>query len=411
MNRLYTYKFRLNPSQEQQVLLNKHFGCCRFVFNHFLGKRINTYKTEKKSLNRRMNEADIPALKKENPFLTETGSQSLQYSVECLQNSYDNFFRKVKLKKQGKHKGKCGFPRFKRKHGRQSFRVKQNIHLIDGKLKFPKFLEGIELIQEREVEGEIQFATISRSPAGHYDVAITVFKNIDPLPEAEKTIGIDLNIGAMVDSDGNYYKNPRPAQRYKKRLKLLHQAVSRSVKGTKGREQAKKKLAKLYEHIHNVREDFLHKLSTQIVRENQTICLEDLDVAGMLRKTKPEDRIEHRWEEKVRHRNISDCGFYSFVQKLTYKAEWYGRLLKKVDRWFPSSQLCSVCDYRNKDLTLADRTWVCPICGAVHDRDENSATNIHNEGTNPSWNRGRAVRPGVRPVVDGLLVGTETSPL
>ena len=215
----------------------------------------------------------------------------------------------------------------------------------------------------------------------------------------------------MVDSDGNYYKNPRPAQRYKKRLKLLHQAVSRSVKGTKGREKAKKKLARLYEHIHNVREDFLHKLSTQIVRENQTICLEDLDVAGMLRKTKPEDRIEHRWEEKVRHRNISDCGFYSFVQKLTYKAEWYGRLLKKVSRWYPSSQLCSVCGYRNKDLTLADRTWICPICGAVHDRDENSATNIHNEGTNPSWNRGRAVRPGVRPVEDGLLVGTETPTL
>ena len=411
MNRLYTYKFRLNPSQEQQVLLNKHFGCCRWVFNHFLGKRINAYKTEKKSLNRRMNEVELPTLKLENPWLKETGSQSLQFSVECLQNSYDNFFRKVKLKKQGKHKGKCGFPRFKRKHGRQSFRVKQNIHLIDGKLKFPKFLEGIELIQEREVEGEIQFATISRSPAGHYDVAITVFKNIQPLPELETSIGIDLNIGAMVDSDGNYYKNPRPAQRYKKRLKLLHQAVSRSVKGTKGREKAKKKLAKLYEHIHNVREDWLHKLSTQIVRENQTICVEDLSVADMLHKTKPDEREEMRWEEKVRHRNISDCGFYSFVQKLTYKAEWYGRLLKKVDRWFPSSQLCSVCGYRNKDLTLADRTWVCPICGAVHDRDENSATNIHNEGTSPSWNRGRAVRPGVRPVVDGLLVGTETPPL
>ena len=411
MNRLYTYKFRLNPNQEQQVLLNKHFGCCRFVFNHFLAKRINAYKTEKKSLNRRMNEVELPTLKQEFVWLKETGSQSLQYSIECLQNSYDNFFHKCKLKKQGKHKGKCGFPRFKRKHGRQSFRVKQNIHLIDGKLKFPKFLEGVEVIREREVEGEIQFATISRSPAGHYDVAITVFKNIEPLPETTASVGIDLNIGAMVDSDGNYYKNPRPAQRYKKRLKLLHQAVSRSVKGTKGREKAKKKLARLYEHIHNVREDFLHKLSTQVVRENQTICLEDLDVASMLRKTKPEDRVEHRWEEKVRHRNISDCGFYSFVQKLTYKAEWYGRLLRKVSRWYPSSQLCSVCGYRNKDLTLADRTWVCPICGAVHDRDENSATNIHNEGIDPSWNRGRAVRPGVRPVEDGLLVGTETSPL
>ena len=293
MNRLYTYKFRLNPSQEQQVLLNKHFGCCRFVFNHYLAKRINTYKTEKKSLSRRMNEAELPTLKRENTFLSETGSQSLQFSVECLQNSYDNFFHKVKLKKQGKHKGKCGFPRFKRKHGRQSFRVKQNIHLIDGKLKFPKFLEGVEVIQEREVEGEIQFATISRSPAGNYDVAITVMRDIQPLPELETSVGIDLNIGAMVDSDGNYYKNPRPALKYKKRLKLLHQAVSRSVKGTKGREKAKRKLARLYEHIHNIREDWLHKLSTMLIRENQSICIEDLSVADMLHKTKPEDRVEH----------------------------------------------------------------------------------------------------------------------
>ena len=162
MKHLYTYKFRLNPTPEQDVLLNKHFGCCRFIFNNFLVKRIRTYKAEGKGLTRKLNEAELPTLKQELPWLKEVGSQSLQYSIECLQNSYDNFFRKCKQKV----KGKKGFPRFKRKHGRQSFRVKQNIHLIDGRLKFPKFLDGIPVIEHRPLEGEIQFATISRNPAG-----------------------------------------------------------------------------------------------------------------------------------------------------------------------------------------------------------------------------------------------------
>ena len=232
MKHLYTYKFRLNPTEEQQVLLNKHFGCCRFVFNYFLGKRINAYKTENKSLSRKMNEAELVALKRENPWLLETGSQSEQFSIECLQNSYDNFFRKCKLKKQGKHKGKCGFPRFKRKHGRQSFRVKQNIHLIDGKLKFPKFLEGIELIQEREVEGEIQFATISKNKAGQVHVAITVIRDIQPLPELETSVGIDLNVKAMVDSNGVKYENPRPAgcQSERKRHERERQSEAKTGK-------------------------------------------------------------------------------------------------------------------------------------------------------------------------------------
>ena len=403
LKHLYTY----NPTPEQDVLLNKHFGCCRFIFNNFLAKRIRTYKAEGKGLTRKLNEAELPTLKQELPWLKEVGSQSLQYSIECLQNSYDNFFRKCKQKV----KGKKGFPRFKRKHGRQSFRVKQNIHLIDGRLKFPKFLDGIPVIEHRPLEGEIQFATISRNPAGQVNVAITVFRDIEPLPELETSIGIDLNVKAMVDSNGVKYENPRPTNKYKARLKLLHQAVSRSVKGTKGRTKAKQKLAKLYQHIHNIREDFLHKFSRKIIDENQVICLEDLAVADMLRKTKPEDRVEKRWEEQRRHRDISDCGFYSLVQKLTYKAEWYGREIRKISRWYPSSQLCSVCGYQNKELKPHDRQWTCWNCWTTHDRDCNSAENIHNEATNPSWNRGRAVCLGIRPVIDGLLIGTEAATL
>lgn len=406
MKHLYTYKFRLKPNAEQEVLLSKHFGCVRWVFNYYLNKRIDSYKKDKTSLKRKDNEKELPLLKKEHPFLREPGSQSLQFSIECLQNSYENFFHKVKLKKQGKHKGKCGFPRFKKKHGKQSFRVKQNIKLQNGRLIFPKFLDGISVIEDRELEGEIQFATISKNKAGQYHAAITVIREIEALEYSENTIGLDLNVKELVDSNGNRYENPRPARKYKDRLKFLHQKVSRSVKGTKGRTKAKQKLAKLYQHIHNVREDWLHKLSTKLVRENQTICIEDLCIAGMLKKTKPEDRVEKRWEEKKRHRDIQDCGWYSLVQKLLYKSKWYGRQCIRIDRWYPSSQTCHHCGWRNRELKPTDRVWMCLECWELNDRDYNAALNIRTVGMT-----GLADCPDVRPAESGLLVGSETPTL
>jgi putative transposase len=389
----------LEPTTQQEVLLAKHFGCGRFVFNHFLDKRIQEYKTNKKALKRSDNEKELPTLKQEFPWLKEVGSQSLQYAVECLQKAYDNFFRKVKQK----IKGKKGFPRFKKRHAKQSFRIKQNIYIIDGKLMIPKFLEGIPVIEHRKVEGEIQFATISKNKAEQYHVSITA--------KRAEVVAYDLNVHGMVNSNGNVETNPRPEKQYAARLKLLHQAVSRSKKGSNGRTKAKRKLAKLYLKVHNKREDYLHKLSRRIINENQVICVEDLSVSDMLAKTKPDDREEPRWKERQRHKDIADCGFYSLVQKLMYKAVWYGRELIKVSRWYPSSQLCNKCGWRNCELKPHEREWCCLNCWENNQRDHNAACNILDEGLRirTLGTRGIAACPDVRPAMSGLLVGAEAA--
>jgi putative transposase len=342
--------------------------------------------------------------------LSESGSQALQYAARALQNGYDNFFRKVKLKKAGKHKGRCGFPRFKKKHGKQSFKVLQNIHIIDDKLLIPKFKEGIPIIFHRPLEGDIKFATVIKNKAGQYLVSITTSREIAPLPEVKGTIGLDLNVHEIVGSDGTKYKNPLPRTKYKNRLRFLTKAAKRTKEGSKGRKKAYLKLNQLERHIHNIREDFQHKVSRKIIDENQIICLESLSVAKMLKNEDPYVREIERWKEKEHHRKLSDACFSSFFQKIIYKALWYGRELRQVDRWFPSSQLCSVCGWQYTELKLEQRGWTCYNCFTMHDRDENAATNIHNEGIHPSWNGGRAVCLGIRPAQSGLLIGTEASP-
>ena len=403
---LCSYKYRLMPTEEQQVLLAKHFGCVRFLYNHFLETRINAYKGENKTLNYYDNATSIPELKKTYEWLKEAGSQALQYSARALQNAYDNFFNNIKKQK----KGKKGFPRFKKKHGKQSFKVLQNIHVIDGKLSIPKFKQGIPIILHRPLEGEIEFATISKNKAGQYFVSITTNKILTPLPPTDKTIGLDMNVHGIVGSDGTKYKNPLPKTKYRNRLKFLTKAKNRTQKDSKSRVKAYLKLNQLEQHIHNIREDFQHKISRKIIDENQVICLETLCVSDMLKNANPETRKIERWKERAFHRKQADACFSSFFQKLKYKAEWYGRELRQVDKWYPSSQLCSVCGWQNKDLEITDRTWTCWNCFTNHDRDENAATNIHNEGINPCWNTGRAVCLGIRPALSGLLIGTEAPP-
>ena len=411
MKRLYSYKYALIPTEEQQVLLHKHFGCVRFLYNLFLERRINKYQEAGETLNYYDDATSIPELKKIYEWLKEPGSQALQYAPRALQNGYDNFFRKVKLKAQGKHKGKCGFPRFKKKHGKQSFKVLQNIKVMDGKLSIPKFKEGIPIVLHRPMEGEIEFATVSMNKAGKYFASITVSRDIAPLPKVKGTVGLDLNVHGMVGSDGTKYKNPLPRTKYKKRLRFLVKAAKRTKEKSEGRKKAYIQLNKLEQHIHNIREDFQHKVSRKIIDENQIICLETLCVADMLKNEDPECREIERWKEKAYHRKQADACFSSFFQKLKYKAEWYGCELRQVDKWFPSSQLCSVCGWRYNDLKLEQRSWSCWNCFTPHDRDENASTNIHNEGINPSWNRGRADCYGTRPALSGLLSRSEAATL
>lgn len=395
------------PTPEQEVLLAKHFGCVRFLYNHFLEQRINAYKGENKTLNYYDNATSIPELKQTYEWLKEVGSQALQYAARALQNAYDNFFNNIKKQK----KGKKGFPRFKNKHSKQSFKVLQNIKVEDGKVSFPKFKEGIPIILHRPLEGEIEFATVSKNKAGQYFISITTNKTITPLPPTAKTVGIDLNVKSIVCSDGAKYKNPLPKTKYGERLRFLKKAKNRTQKESKGRTKAWLKLNQLEQRIHNIREDFQHKVSSKIVSENQVIVLETLSVKEMLANIDPEVRKMERWREKAYHRKQNDASFSSFIQKLKYKCEWYGRELRQVDKWFPSSQLCSVCGWQNKDLTLDDREWTCWNCWTNHDRDENAAVNIHNEGIHPRWNRGEvAVCPDIRPHQKGLLVGTEAPP-
>jgi putative transposase len=406
---LYSYKYRLSPTPEQEVLLAKHFGCVRFIYNEFLAERMREYKTNKKTLRKKDNEAQLPVLKMTYIWLKEVSSQSLQYAVECLQDAYSGFFGQSKTGK--KLAKKRGFPKFKKKSGKQSFRVKQNIKVVDDKLVFPKFLEGIKFIKHREVEGEIQFATVSKNKAGQYHVSITVEREIQSLPQNDRAVGLDLNIAENVDSNGEKYVNPRPARQYVQRLRLLHQKVSRKKdKKSKGRAKAKKALAKLYLKVHNKREDHLHKLSKRIINENQVVVCEDLDVASMLEKVAPEDREMKRWQENKLHRDIQDCGWSSLLNKLQYKARYYGREFVQVSRWYPSSQLCNHCGWRYKDLPKGCKEWSCWNCWETNNRDENSAKNVLGEGIRTLGTRGIAVRSDVRPAMSGLLVSTEAPP-
>lgn len=407
MKHLYSYKYRLDPTPQQQVLLNKHFGCVRYLYNHFLTQRTTAYKESNETQNYYDNAVELPKLKKDLPWLKEVGSQCLQYAVKQLQNGYDNFFRKCKQNV----KGKKGFPRYKSKHGKQSFKVMQNVRLVEGKLAIPKFLEGISIIQHREVEGEIKFATVSKNKVEQYFVSITVERDIQPLPKSKKTVGYDLNVKQMVGSDGNKHNNPLPEHKHKSYLKFLAKEVSRKKKGSKERKKAQVRYNKWKLYCKNKREDFLHKVSSKIINENQVIVLEDLDVKEMF-TNKKDKRKEPRWKERKRHKQLQDCGFFSFVQKLMYKAKWYGREIIKVSRWFPSSQLCSECNYQNEELG-EEKEWTCWNCWTNHNRDENASVNIHNEGLRIRTLGTRGIAdclPDIRPAMSGLLVGSEAPP-
>ena len=228
------------------------------MYNHFLEQRINKYKETNKGSSYYNDTMALPELKEELPWLTEVGSQSLQYALRCLQNGFDNFFAKIKKKI------KKGFPKFKSKHHKDSFRVLQKIHIRDNRVIIPKFIEGIDYIPDpRKIEGKIKFATISKNKAGQYHIAITVAKDIQPLPKNDSVVGIDMNKKAIVDSNGRKYFNPNPAKKHKDRVRVLQKALSRTKKGTKeqvesnGRKKARLKLAKLHLHIYNIREDCL----------------------------------------------------------------------------------------------------------------------------------------------------------
>jgi len=363
------YKYRLYPDEEQKIMLSKIFGCCRFVFNYYLAMRISAYKEDKASLNKtECNNHLNRELKGEKEWLREVDKFTLTNSVYNLDKAYQNFFRRVKSGKTP------GFPKFKSKYNNQQSYTTNftsgNIKVMFGEnlVKLPK-LTYIKAVLHREFEGQIKSATVSKTCSDKYYVSVLVETAQVGLPEIATKIGIDLGLKEYaVSSNGEIHGNPRTLAKYEKKKNRMQKRLSRKQKGSSNRNKHRKKLAKIHERIANIRKDSLHKLSREIVNENQVIISEDLNVSGMMKN--------HNLAKA-----ISDVSWSEFMQYLAYKSEWYGRTYHKIDPFYPSSQLCHVCGYKNaavKDLKV--REWVCPECDALHDRDINAAKNILAKG-------------------------------
>jgi len=354
----YTYKFRIYPNKEQQQKLAKCFGCQRFIYNYFLNKRNERYQNNETSTYNK-DAAELTQLKKQDEYvwLKEGLSQSLQRTLRNLDTAFNSFFAK-----------RNKFPKFKSRRHKQSFCIPQNTKVENNKLYIPKFKEGIKLKQHRDVEGEIINSTIIKKPCGHYYVTITVDKSIEKYEPNTKSVGVDLGIKDLaVLSDGIRYKNIKSYRTLEKRLARLQRKHSNKMKGSANRDKARKKVARLHAKIANIRSNHLHQITSKIVSENQTICLEDLNVKGMLKN-------------HCLAKSVADVSFYEFVRQIQYKSEWYGRTAILIDRWYPSSKTCHHCNFVNQDLTLNDRDWDCPRCEKHLDRDFNAAKNIEREG-------------------------------
>ena len=362
---LKAFKYRLYPNKEQKVLLEKHFGCVRFVWNWALGKKMEAYQKDKTNISRYELQAELPKMKKgEQPWLSEVGSLSIQSKLEDLDKTYTSFFKK-----------KVAYPKFKCKRNGQKFRIPQNtkVDFEKGKIIIPKFLEGIKCIFDRQFEGDISSSYVSRTTTGKYFISILVEDGKElpkkPTIKEKTTIGIDLGLKHFATlSDGTKVENPKPLKRFLKKLKKQQRQLSKKTKGSNNRNKQRIKLAKTHEKITNCRKDFHHKLSHKLTHDNQVkaICMETLSTKDMM-------------ENSYMARQIADVGWNSFTNILKYKCDWYGKNFVQIGRFEPSSKLCS-CGYVNHSLTLKDREWTCPSCNITHDRDILAANNIKKLG-------------------------------
>jgi len=361
---LKAYKYKIKPNTQQEELLQKFFGCARFIYNWGLNKKTSAFKEHGEKVSYVELARELTTLKQQEDYqwLKEAPNESLQQSLRCLDNAFTAFFRK-----------KAKYPKFKsKKRTKESVKFIQSVHFDfeNWQAKLPK-LGWIKLCMNKAFDQSTckqGTCTVSRDHCGTYWCVVTVD---DPQPKVAKTkplketaVGIDLGIkDYAILSDGTKFSNPKHLEQVQRKLARLQRDFARTNKGSKNHEKTRIKVAKCYRKIVNKRNDFLHKLSTYLVNNYDTVCLEDLNVKGM---------------EQNHHlaRAIQDVSWGEFVRQLEYKSEWNGKNVLFIGRFEPSSKLCHKCGYINKDLKLSDREWICPVCGEHHDRDINAAINI-----------------------------------
>lgn len=361
---LKAFKYRIYPNKEQQKLIQKTFGCCRFVYNQTLAYRKELYETKKESMSKfDCNNYVTRILRKRYEWLQDVDKFSLTNAVFNMDSAYRKFFKEH-----------SGYPKFKSKRNhKKSYKTNlsgKNIEVSfkNNKIKLPK-LKWIKAKVHRKFTGKIKSATISQNSSGKYFVSILVETEHIPMKENDNSVGIDLGIkDLLITSDGEKFDNIRITKKYENKLAKEQRVLDHKQKFSKNYEKQRIKIARIYEKIHNTRIDYLHKISHQLISENQVIVSEDLAVSNMVKN--------HNLAKA-----ISDCGWYELTRQLEYKAEWNGRTYVKIGRYVPSSQTCNICGYVNKNTKdLSVRKWTCSQCGTVHDRDINAAINILNEG-------------------------------